>query len=166
MAIPEISSYLPPYALNAVKTPVSNPILQPAPVPQPFVAKREVEYVSGFDGANSVLMGPNSSGLFLDKDENVLWVIATDQNGSKTLVKGYHIGEEYSPPKPVTLEDLMAQMKSMNERLNKMEESSNGQLYNKPAGQGRSNGADGKSSLGNSQNNAVAKPDGGANRPG
>ena len=133
MAIPEISSYLPSYA---GKQQIMNPVL---PTTQTtFLPKRTVDYVNGLEGAQNFALGPNSSALLLDQEQNVLWVVATDQNGSKSLVKGYHIGDEYVPPKPVTLEDLMAQMQSMNERLNKMEESSNGQLYSKSVSQSKS----------------------------
>lgn len=157
MTIPEISPYLPSFANS--KPAVSNPVFQaPAPAVQPFMAKREVEYVTGFDGANAVAMAPNSSGLFLDKDMNVLWVVATDQNGAKSVVKGYEIGNEYTPPKPVTLDDLMAQMQSMNERLNKMEETANGQYYHKSSGQGKPGGANAQPGGRNGSGDAVTKP--------
>lgn len=140
MTIPEISPYLPSFANN--RPAVTNPVFQtPTPTVQPFAPKREVEYVVGLEGANAVAMAPNSSGLFLDRNDNVLWVVATDQNGAKSLVKGYKIGEEYVPPKPVTMEDLMAQMQSMNNRLTKMEESANGQHYNRSSGQGKPGGS-------------------------
>jgi hypothetical protein len=169
MALPDISPYLPQFA-NQQRPQVMNPVMQaPPPMSPALLQKREVEYVVGQDGALNVPMGPNSSGLFLDKNMNVLWVVATDQNGSKTLVKGYNIGDEYVPPKPVTLEDLMAQMKSMNDRLNKMEEGNmNGQHYSKPSGQGRANGANASAGNGNSQGGSVRQPNGcpdGTKRP-
>ena len=159
MAIPEISSYLPPFA-NA-KPPVYNPVVPSAPTIPSYLPKREVEYVEGENGAQNVAMGPNSSGLFLDRNENVLWVVATDQNGGKSLVKGYHIGEEYVPPKPVTLDDLMAQMKSMNERLNKMEDMNNGQHNFKSSGQSEPVWANGSAGIGSSQGGKFHKPDAG-----
>ena len=159
MPIPEISSYLPSFASN--KPSVTNPIMQsPMPTVQPFLQKREVEYVVGFDGANTVPMAPNSSGLFLDRDNNLLWVVATDQNGTKSLVKGYHIGEEYVPPKPVTLEDIMSQMQSMNERLNKMEVIQNGQSNFTASGQGKSGGPNAQSGNRRSEGYAGSKSDG------
>ena len=165
MAIPEISTYLPPFVNN--RPSVVNPVMQtPAPLVPPYTPKREVEYVDGEAGANSVLMGPNSSGLFLDKNENVLWVIATDQNGNKSLIKGYWIGDEYKPPKPVTLEDLKAQMQSMNERLNKMEEGAgNGQSNVRASGQGKPNGSGNTAGFRNGESNSNRKPDGNTGKP-
>ena len=139
MNIPEISSYYPPFA-NQNKPQVQNPVFQTPNISPSLFQKREVEYVVGYDGASNYQMAPNSSTLLLDKDMNVLWVVATDQNGNKSVVKGYHIGDEYTPPKPTTLDDLMAQMKSMNDRLTKMEETGNGQFNINAAGAGESNG--------------------------
>lgn len=156
MAIPEISSYLPSYAS---KPTIGGPI---APVsPSSFLPKRSIEYVKGCDGAENFQLGPSSSAIVLDQDQNVFWVIATDQNGAKTLVKGYNIGSEYVPPKPVTLEDLMAQMQSMNERLNKMEDASNGQSNYRSPVQSKPNGPNAgireSHSVGKSAANADAK---------
>ena len=140
MNIPEISSYYPPFA-NQNRPNTINPVIPPSSINTSYIPKREVEYVSGFDGANNVLMGPSSSALYLDKDMNVLWVVATDQNGAKSVVKGYNIGDEYVPPKAVTLEDLMEQMHNLNDRLNKMEEGQSYGKYNlKPAGQSKPSG--------------------------
>ena len=141
MNIPEISSYYPPFA-NQNKPQFNNPITTtPSSLSTQFLQKREVQYVKGSEGAYAVAMAPNSSDLFLDADLNVLCVVATDQNGNKSLVKGYHIGDEYNPPKPVTMEDLMAQMRSMNERLSKMEEHNDGQSNFVPTSSSESNGA-------------------------
>ena len=151
MNIPEISSYYPPFA-NQQKPNFNSPVVQSTPVPSistAFLQKRTVEYVSGQEGANAYQLAPDSSALLLDKDMNVLWVVATDQNGSKSVVKGYNIGEEYTPPKPVTLDDLMAQMQSMNERLTKMEASGNGQSNFKSSGQGKSYGANASAGIRN-----------------
>ena len=159
MNIPEISSYYPPFA-NQTKPAVTNPVFQTpqvTPVSTAFLQKREVEYVNGVEGANTFQMAPNSSALALDKDQNILWVMATDQNGSKSVVKGYWIGDEYIPPKPVTMEDLMAQMQSMNERLTKMEGSSNGQYDLKPTGQSKSNGPGNAAGFRNGAGNAVPR---------
>ena len=138
MTIPEISPYLPTYtnrnqAVNPVP-PVTN---------APFIQKRSVEYVKGYEGAQNFMMAANSSALALDEEMNVLWVIATDQNGSKSVIKGYKIGDEYTPPKPATLDDLLEQMRNMNERLNRMEErEANGQHDRGSSGQSKPDGAD------------------------
>lgn len=160
MNIPEISSYYPPFA-NQTKPAVTNPVFQTPQIPTSILPKREVEYVNGPEGAAAVAMGPNSSGLYLDKELNVLWVVATDQNGSKSVVKGYNIGEEYVPPKAVTLDDLMAQMQSMNERLNKMEEGNRyGQSNLRTAGQSKPNGANASAGVRNGAVDAIRNTDG------
>ena len=140
MNIPEISSYYPPFA-NQNKPQVSNPILQAPTISPSLFQKKEVEYVVGYEGASNYQMAPNSSTLLLDKDMNVLWVVATDQNGNKSVIKGYNIGEEYIPPKPVTLDDLMHQMQSMNDRLTKMEEIGNAKPNFNAVSTSESNGA-------------------------
>ena len=150
MNIPEISPYLPTYATKPV---MNNPVLPSAPAP--FLSKRTIEYVKGQEGAQNFQMAPGSSALLLDQDMDVLWVVATDQNGAKSLVKGYRIGDEYEPPKPVTLEDLMAQMQSMNERLNKMEENANGQQNRGPAVRNES-GGNGRTGQGNLNGRSAA----------
>ena len=160
MTIPEISPYLPTYTS---KPQITNPILQPTPVQNQFLPKRAVEYVKGYEGAQSFALAPGSSALVLDEDQNVLWVIATDQNGNKSVVKGYQIGAEYIPPKPATLDDLMAQMKSINERLNKIEEKADyGQHDHQPSDEGQSNGSSYTASGGNGAELAVGKFDNGA----
>ena len=140
MNIPEISPYLPPF-VNQNRSQINNPLVPSATAPLSAFQKREVEYVSGQEGATAFQMAPNSSALLLDSNMNVLWVVATDQNGAKSVVKGYHIGDEYVPPKAVTLDDIMAQVQSVNERLSKLEDDRNGQLNSKSSGQSKSNGS-------------------------
>ena len=162
MNIPEISSYYPPFA-NQTKPQFNNPITTTPPIASPYLPKTEVQYVNGMEEATAFQMAPNSSTLLLDKNLNVLWVVATDQNGSKSVVKGYNIGEEYTPPKPVTLDDLMAQMQSMNERLNKMEEGTrNAKSYSGSSGQSKPNGSGTDASIRNGAGDAVRKPNGDA----
>ena len=110
MSLPGVSPLFP-------SRPVVNPVVQPAA----SFLKREIEYVKGIDGANAYPLGPNSSVILPDQDMPVVWVVMTDQNGSKTMVKGYRLGEEYIPPKPVTMEDLMTEIRTLNERLRRVE---------------------------------------------
>ena len=104
--------------------PVLNPVIPQTPSVQSFL-KREIEYVKGYDGAAAYPLAADSSVILPDADMPVVWVIMTDHNGNKTMIKGYNLGEEYVPPKPVTMEDLMAEMKAMNERLMRVEEGKN-----------------------------------------
>ena len=114
MSLPGVAPLFP-------QKPVLNPVA-PQQMSLPVFGKHEIQQVKGFEGANAVPMGPNCSDIFPDQDLPVVWVVMTDQNGTKTMVKGYKLGEEYVPPKPVTMEDLMAEIKTMNERLMRVEE--------------------------------------------
>lgn len=145
MNMPEISPYLPKFASQTPQ--IVNPTIPtPPPIPS-LIPKRTVDKVKGYEGAQNYSMGPDSSVLVLDEELPVVWFIATDQNGSKIAIQGYNIGEKYEPPKPMTLEDIMAEMKDMKERLIRMEEESgNGKPDSKFAGQGKpdwSNGSTG-----------------------
>ena len=104
--------------------PIVNPTIPQTPSVQSFM-KRQIEYVKGYDGAAAYPLAADSSAILPDADMPVIWVIMTDSNGNKTMVKGYNLGDEYIPPKPVTMEDLMAEMKAMNERLMRVEEGKN-----------------------------------------
>lgn len=156
-ALPEISSYLP----NTLKNPMMNfaPAVQNAPVVQPsYTPQKTIDYVKGFDGANAYNLGANSSALALDQDMNVIWVIATDQNGAKSLVKGYWVGDEYVPPKPVTMEDLMNEMKDMKSRMIKLEEeSSHGEHNRQSAGQSKPDSSSISASKRNSASDSVGQ---------
>ena len=125
----------------------SKPVINPV-VPQTVnFGKRQIEQVNGFDGANTVPMGPNESCIFPDANMDVIWVVVVDGTGALT-VKGVNVCGEYIPPKPVTMEDLLAEMKAMNERLMRVE-GSNGSVIkhtgtSQPDGAGNATGtADG-----------------------
>ena len=148
------SPYLPPFVNNRPMNPVQN-----APYIPALKQSRTIDYVRGMDGALNFDLAPNSSALALDQDENVIWVIATDQNGSKSMVKGFHLGEEYIPPKPVTMEDLMNELRDMKSRVINLEEDrANGQHNSQPAVQSKSDGANTPASIGNSAGSANGKP--------
>ena len=156
--LPDISPYLPN---PVVKNPVLNMAqpIQNNPVIQPFVPQRNIERVNGLDGANALNLGPNSSVLALDENLNVVWVIATDQNGTKTLVKGICLGEEYVPPKPVTMEDLLSEIRDMKSRVMKLEEGPyNGKHNQQSSGAGRPDGTDSSAGNRNGSGNSNGKP--------
>lgn len=119
MGLPDVSPLFP-------QRPVMNPVTPPAQTATsyPVFGKHEIQYVQGYEGANAVQMPPNSSDIFPDQELSVIWVVMTDQNGNKSLVKGLNVGGEYVPPKPITMEDLMAEMRDMKERLIRVEEGS------------------------------------------
>ena len=147
------SPYLPPFVANRV------PVQNASYVPPTFKQQRSIDYVKGMDGAVSFDLAPNSSMLALDQDDNIVWVIATDQNGSKSMVKGFRIGEEYIPPKPVTMEDLMSELRDMKSRvINLEEERANGQRNSQPAVQSKPDGANAQTGIGHSAGSANGKP--------
>ena len=144
--------FLPPFAANRV--PVQNASYIPALKPQ-----RSIDYVSGMDGATNFDLAPNSSVLALDQDMNVLWVIATDQNGSKSMVKGFYIGDEYVPPKAVTMEDLMVEIRDMKNRVINLEEDRvNGKHDQQPVSQSKPDGANASTGNRSSTGSANGKP--------
>lgn len=157
MAIPEISPYLPPY-LNKVTNPA---------IPQPTLpmlgVRKKVDQVKGYEGAMAYAdIGPDSQTIVIDADNPIVWFIATDSNGNKATVQGYSI-MPYTPPKPVTLDDLMAEMREMKERLMKVEEGNdNGKSDFRSAGKVQSNGTNLQTGNRNGQSGPVGKPAGNA----
>lgn len=151
------SSYFPPMAVNRPPNPVMP--VQNAPYTPALKLQRAIDYVQGFDGAAAFDLAPNSSALALDQNENIIWVIATDQNGSKSMVKGFHLGEEYIPPKPVTMEDLMNELRDMKSRVINLEEDrANAQHNQQPAIQSQPTGATVPTGNRNSAGSANGKP--------
>ena len=151
------STYLPPFVSN--RPAIQQPPVQNAPYIPALKQKRTIDYVQGINGAMAFDLAPDSSVLALDQENNLIWVIATDQNGSKSLVKGFHIGDEYVPPKPVTMEDLMNEIRDMKSRVINLEEDrANGQHNQQPAIQSKSNGTDIPTGLGNNAGSANGKP--------
>ena len=112
--LPEITPYVTPYAKP------TNPGVMNAPVLATFGPRRTVDQVKGLEGANAYALGPDSSVIVVDSDQPLIWFISTDANGNKTMIQPYRI-EKYDMPKPVTLDDLLAEMRSMNERLMRVE---------------------------------------------
>lgn len=151
------STYLPPMVANRPPNPVVP--VQNAPYVPALKPQRTIDYVQGPTGAQNYDLAPNSSMLALDQDMNVIWVIATDQNGSKSMVKGFHIGEEYVPPKPVTMDDLMAEIRDMKSRVMNLEEDRNNGEHNKQsAEQSIPVRANTSASNGNSSSSVDRKP--------
>ena len=154
---PSPSSYLPPFVSNRPLNPVVP--VQNAPYTPGIKLQRTIDYVQGYDGAVAFDLAPNSSAIALDQNDNVIWVIATDQNGSKSMVKGFHLGEEYIPPKPVTMEDLMNELRDMKSRVINLEEDrANEQHNHQPALQGKSDGTNVPTGNRNSAGSSNGKP--------
>lgn len=154
---PAPSSYFPPFLSNRPPNPIVP--VQNAPYTPALKLQRTIDYVQGFDGAAAFDLAPNSSALALDQNENIIWVIATDQNGSKSMVKGFYLGEEYIPPKPVTMEDLMNELRDMKSRVINLEEDRANEQHNRqPAFQGKPDGANASTGNRNSAGAPNGKP--------
>ena len=78
------------------------------PLPQ-----EKITMVNGFNGANAIRLGVDSSKLVLDNSGDILWCITTDGAGYKT-VKPYKLEPMDMPLNP--------EYKSFDERLSKIEE--------------------------------------------
>lgn len=108
---------------------------------RPVPIKREVDRVHGEDGANAFPLAPNSSAIFLDETQPVVWLKTTDSAGYAT-VTGYSIMPipkpdpsvvEVENPKPVDTfkEDVMARL----DKLERMIENNARQSYAQPTRQ-------------------------------
>lgn len=78
--------------------------------------KTEVQRVNGLNGANALQMPPDSSGLFLDLNDPIVWLVQTDSAGYKTCTPFDII--PHQTPKPVTDVDIQ----SLVEKINGLEE--------------------------------------------
>ena len=106
------------------------PRIQPAPA----TASRynpnvygQIQPVAGFDGARDFAtnrLSPNSSAIIAESDPNLarIYVVAKDQNGG-ILVTGYDL-KPIVEPKPITMQDISAQLNDIQSRLMKLEENS------------------------------------------
>ena len=113
MTLPEISAYTPSFS--------TRPQIPPVTTTLPAIgARQQAVRVKGYDGAMALAMGPDSSALALDEDLDVLWIIMTDQQGNKVMVEGREIGNKYEPPKAVTMEDLLAEMRAMKSEIEQL----------------------------------------------
>lgn len=81
--------------------------------------------VNGREGANSFNMPPNSDALLLDQNEDIIWFVRTDGAGYKTVLP-----YDFSEHKEVKQEDVL---KSMEQRLSKIEEALNNGKFNNSA---------------------------------
>ena len=114
--LPEISPYVTPFANNRPP----NPGVMNAPVFTSYGQKRTVDQVKGLDGANAYALAPDSSTIVVDSEQPLIWFISTDANGNKTMVQPYKI-EKYDIPKPITRDDMMAEMRDLKERVMRVE---------------------------------------------
>lgn len=84
---------------------------------QPQTTQQKVIEVTGRNGANAIVMGPDSSVLVLDNTAPIVWLVKTDGAGYKTLV-AYDI-KPHEEAKPTD------HFKELEERISKLEETVN-----------------------------------------
>lgn len=90
---------------------------------------RHVVKVNGRAGAESYVLAPNSDDILLDQNEPIIWFIQTDGAGYKTVTP-YDI----SPHKEISAADTM---KSLEDRISKLEEEMRNGKPNYPAANGK-----------------------------
>ena len=101
-----------------------------------MVNHQQVTKVHGRNGAETYQMPPNSSSLLLDESEPIVWLAQTDGAGYKTLIP-YDIKPHEETPAP--------DMKSLEERIAKIEEAIKNESYRTTNGKKNSNGEYSKS---------------------
>ena len=92
---------------------------------------QQVTKVNGRNGAETYQMPPNSSALLLDESAPIVWLAQSDGAGYKTLTP-YDI----KPHEEVPLPD----MKSLEERITKIEEAIKNESYRTANGRKNTNG--------------------------
>lgn len=100
-----------------------NPYNQFPPMPQMQPPQMDIPKVNGEDSARAFPIGPNSSVILLDTTNPIIWVVATDASGFKTITP-YTI-TPYTPEKPIDPSDLKTQLSAIDDRLSKLEERMN-----------------------------------------
>lgn len=89
---------------------------QPQMMPQQRVPKRtEIDRVRGREGAMDFPMFPNCEAMLLDETAPIVWLVQTDMTGMKTLSP--YLISPYKPEKEVTLSDLDARLKRIEEEM-------------------------------------------------
>ena len=92
---------------------------------------QQVTKVNGRNGAETYQMPPNSSALLLDESAPIVWLAQSDGAGYKTLTP-YDIKPHEEVPVP--------DMKSLEERISKIEEAIKNESYRTTNGKKNSNG--------------------------
>ena len=75
----------------------------------------QIERVNGAEEVNKFQMLPNSETILLDTTAPLVWLVQTDNFGNKTIAP-FTI-TPYTPPKPVDVNDLVAEIKALREEL-------------------------------------------------
>ena len=99
--------------------------------PAAQMPQRQVDRVSGENGARAFALGPYSSAMLLDESGALVWMVTTDGAGYKTVVP-YDILPHKTEPAP--------DFSSLESRVKKLEDMMGGRRY----GNGGTNAAAGK----------------------
>lgn len=78
---------------------------------------QQIIQVSGENGARAYQMPPNSNALLLDDKDPIVWLVTTDGAGYKSSIKPFKL-EPYTPPEPVTLNDIMNRLEQLENKIN------------------------------------------------
>lgn len=86
----------------------------------------QIQSVTGFDGARefaNTRLGNGASCIIAESDPNAarIYIVAKDQNGS-IILSGYNL-IPVEEPKPITMQDISAQLADIQNRITKLEES-------------------------------------------
>ena len=73
----------------------------------PMQQSTTIQYVDGRQGAEQIVLGPNSSGVYLDNNKKDMYIIHTDTNGKATIqVYTYREKEKEKPIEYVTKDEF------------------------------------------------------------
>ena len=106
----------------------SNQMQMYAPMQMPTMQRwnlphYETPLLNGRADANNFNMGPNSSVILPDANEDIVWWIRTDNMGNKTITP-WDIAP-HQDPKPVDLNALEARLSNIEEWINAKQNKSN-----------------------------------------
>ena len=94
-----------------------------APYQRQMAPHYETPVLNGRADANNFLMGPNSSIILPDANDDIVWWIRTDSNGNKN-VTAWDVNP-HQEPKAVDLNDLQARLANVEEWINAKQNKSN-----------------------------------------
>ena len=81
----------------------------------------KIDRVNGKDGVDSFQMLPNSETILLDTTAPLVWLVQTDNFGNKSVAP-FTI-TPYTPPKPIDVNDLLAEIKALREEIENVKSS-------------------------------------------
>lgn len=80
-----------------------------------MLMQQRIPTVNGREGAEAYRLGPDSNVILLDQSGKLIWIVATDSAGYRSI-QGYNI-TPYTPPAPPDFNLLMNRMSRMEEML-------------------------------------------------